>query len=191
MQLKTIGNAYMSDVEKVDKILPQTQCKKCGYASCRPYAEAIVFENENINKCPPGGNDVMKKLAQLMNRDKKPIDPLCGEDSPPALFIIDEANCIGCGLCIPACPVDAIAGASKYLHTIIRDECTGCELCVLPCPVDCINLIERPKELEWNEYKANASREKFRKRQERLNKETINDQEKSTLDQLKKKYIRN
>ncbi len=180
----------MNKVDLVDRVLPQTQCKRCGYASCRPYAEAIVLKNENINRCPPGGEKVMSKLASHMRLEKKPIAPECGIASEPKLLFIDETQCIGCGLCLPACPVDAIAGATKFIHTILKEECTGCELCIAPCPVDCIKITNRPIELSWNNKRANDSRIKFERNQARKLKREISGSSIKNLDALKKKYIK-
>ena len=127
-------------VEKIDAILPQTQCGQCGYPGCRPYAEAIATGEAEINLCPPGGSNGIAALADLLGRDPKPLNAE-HLDKPKMLAVIDEQNCIGCTLCLQACPVDAILGAAKQMHTIIARECTGCELCVAPCPVDCIHLI--------------------------------------------------
>ena len=121
-------------VEKIEAILPQTQCGQCGYPGCKPYAEAIANGDE-INKCPPGGAEGVQRLADLLGREAKPLD---AEEKPKSVAIIDENTCIGCTLCIQACPVDAIVGAAKQMHTIIAADCTGCELCLAPCPVDCI-----------------------------------------------------
>ena len=126
--------------EQVDALLPQTQCRQCGYAGCRPYAEAISNGTADINRCPPGGGDVIADLAALLQRPAVALDTSCGVTQVPAVAFIDEAWCIGCTLCIQACPVDAIVGAAKQMHTIIASECTGCELCLPPCPVDCIAL---------------------------------------------------
>lgn len=129
-------------LDRVDRILPQTQCAQCGYPGCRPYAEAIVREGEAIHRCPPGGESVVRALAGLLNRGEG------ARDAPPApcdaVARIDEGECIGCALCLQACPVDAIVGAPGKMHTVIADECTGCELCIAPCPVDCIDLRETP-----------------------------------------------
>ncbi len=125
-------------VERIDAILPQTQCGQCGFPGCRPYAEAIANGEADINQCPPGGDAGVVALADLLGRDPKPLDPEHGEEKVKMVAIIDEQTCIGCTLCIQACPVDAILGAAKQMHTIIEKECTGCELCVEPCPVDCI-----------------------------------------------------
>jgi|GEM_PF-56789 len=127
-------------IEQIDALLPQTQCGQCGYAGCRPYAQAIA-DGEAINRCPPGGDATIDTLAQLLNAATLPLD---GEAKPKAVAFIREAECIGCTKCIQACPVDAIVGAAKYMHTVIADECTGCDLCVEPCPVDCIEMRPLP-----------------------------------------------
>jgi len=128
-------------VDQIDAILPQTQCGQCGYPGCRPYAEAIASGEADINQCPPGGEAGVQALADLLGRDPKPINPEHGEIKPKMVAVIDEQLCIGCTLCIQACPVDAILGAAKHMHTVIEAECTGCELCVPPCPVDCIAMV--------------------------------------------------
>ncbi|HNW79202.1 MAG TPA: electron transport complex subunit RsxB [Candidatus Competibacteraceae bacterium] len=128
-------------VEQIDSILPQTQCGQCGYAGCRPYAEAIAAGEADINQCPPGGEGGVIALAELLGRDPKPLNPENGAEKPKMLAVIDEQNCIGCTLCLQACPVDAILGAAKHMHTVIARECTGCELCLAPCPVDCIDMV--------------------------------------------------
>lgn len=128
-------------VEQIDAVLPQTQCGQCGYAGCRPYAEAIAAGEADINLCPPGGQNGIAALAELLGRDPKPLDPTSGVEKPKMAAVIDEQSCIGCTLCIQACPVDAIIGAAKHMHTVIARECTGCELCLAPCPVDCIHMI--------------------------------------------------
>lgn len=131
-------------VDKIDAILPQTQCGQCSYPGCRPYAEAIAKGEVDINRCPPGGEAVVLALADLLGRDPKPVE---GELKPKRVAVIDENTCIGCTLCIQACPVDAILGAAKQMHTVIESECTGCELCLEPCPVDCIAMIEVKEEI--------------------------------------------
>jgi electron transport complex protein RnfB len=125
-------------VEDVNSLLPQTQCAQCGYAGCRPYAEAIVSGEAAINLCPPGGMDTVTRLAELLGCEPEPLESLAAS---PIVAVIDEAACIGCTHCRTACPVDAITGAHQYMHTVIRSECTGCELCVAPCPVDCIRMV--------------------------------------------------
>jgi electron transport complex protein RnfB len=125
-------------VERVNDLLPQTQCAQCGYPGCRPYAAAIVDAGEAINLCPPGGNDTVRRLADLLGRTESP--PLASGPAAPATAVIDESLCIGCTYCRAACPVDAIVGAPQLMHTVIARECTGCELCVAPCPVDCISM---------------------------------------------------
>ena len=127
--------------DRIDALLPQTQCTRCGYEGCRPYAEAIARGEADIDRCPPGGEAGIAKLAALLDRAVKPLDPACGAYQPPQVAVIDEALCIGCVKCIHACPVDAIVGASKMMHTVIAAWCTGCELCIPPCPVDCISLV--------------------------------------------------
>ncbi|GGY06948.1 electron transport complex subunit B [Litchfieldella qijiaojingensis] len=134
-------------VEKIDALLPQTQCGQCGYPGCRPYAEAIS-QGDEINKCPPGGETTIAALADLLGREVKPLD---GEaQDVPKVAYIREDECIGCTKCIQACPVDAILGAARHMHTVIESECTGCDLCVDPCPVDCIDMLPRERSLdEW------------------------------------------
>ncbi|MDR2241041.1 MAG: electron transport complex subunit RsxB [Zoogloeaceae bacterium] len=124
--------------EKINAILPQTQCGQCGYPGCRPYAQAIAKGEADINLCPPGGEEGIRKLADLLGREFKPLSAERGVEKPKQVAVIDEALCIGCTLCAQACPVDAIIGAAKQMHTVAETLCTGCELCVPPCPVDCI-----------------------------------------------------
>jgi len=127
--------------DRIDALLPQTQCTRCGYPACRPYAEAIARGESDINHCPPGGTAGIAALAELLGHLPKPLDPANGIEKPRELALIDEAVCIGCTKCIQACPVDAIVGASKMMHTVLMEECTGCELCIAPCPVDCISMV--------------------------------------------------
>ncbi|MBT2968617.1 MAG: electron transport complex subunit RsxB [gamma proteobacterium symbiont of Ctena orbiculata] len=124
--------------DQIEKLLPQTQCGQCGFAGCRPYAEALAGGEVDINLCPPGGEATMVALADLLGRDPVPLDAGAAEEKPKSIAIIKEEECIGCTLCIQACPVDAIIGAAKQMHVVISDECTGCERCLPPCPVDCI-----------------------------------------------------
>jgi electron transport complex protein RnfB len=125
---------------RIDALLPQTQCTRCGYSGCMPYAAAIAAGEAQINQCPPGGRETIEALARLLDRPVQPLNPANGVESPPRVAWIDEARCIGCARCLAPCPVDAIVGAQKYLHTVLADRCTGCELCLPPCPVDCIEM---------------------------------------------------
>jgi len=136
-------------VEELDAMLPQTQCGQCGYPGCKPYAKAIA-DGDDINKCPPGGETVMLQLAERMGIEPKKLD---GEEKPKLIAFIREDECIGCTKCIQACPVDAILGATRQMHTVITDECTGCELCVAPCPTDCIDMLPiqiTTQNWQWN-----------------------------------------
>ena len=126
-------------VDKIDALLPQTQCAQCGYPGCKPYATAIA-KGEAINRCPPGGDKTIRALAELLRRDIEPLNTTLGATKSKQIAVIRENDCIGCTLCIRACPVDAIIGAKGLMHTVINDYCTGCELCIAPCPVDCIEL---------------------------------------------------
>jgi electron transport complex protein RnfB len=134
-----MSNTNLTDA--IDALLPQTQCTKCGYPGCRPYAEAIARGEADIDKCPPGGDAGIRGLAALLSRAPKPLDPAHGTEQPRAAALIREEWCIGCTLCIQACPVDAIVGAPKQMHTVLTAACTGCELCLPPCPVDCIEMV--------------------------------------------------
>jgi Na+-translocating ferredoxin:NAD+ oxidoreductase subunit B len=127
--------------EEIDALLPQTQCTRCGYAGCRPYAEAIARGEAEINQCPPGGAATIVALARLTCREPLPLNPANGDETPHRVARIDEIRCIGCAKCLPPCPVDAIVGAPRYMHTVLTELCTGCELCVAPCPVDCIEMV--------------------------------------------------
>jgi electron transport complex protein RnfB len=142
-------------VDQIDALLPQTQCGQCTYAGCRPYAEAIANGEADINQCPPGGEATIIALADLLNVEAKPLNAEHGvEKETKTVVIIDEQLCIGCTLCIQACPVDAILGAAKQMHTVISSECTGCDLCIPPCPVDCIYIV--PVEPALNNWKWSA-----------------------------------
>jgi electron transport complex protein RnfB len=152
--------------ERIDALLPQTQCTRCGYRGCLPYAEALAADAADIDQCPPGGEAGVANLARLLGRAPKPVNPANGAVTPPRVAVIDEAVCIGCTKCIQACPVDAIVGASKRMHTVIAAWCTGCELCVPPCPVDCI-AFERTAALPA----ADLSRERHRFHALRLERE--------------------
>jgi Na+-translocating ferredoxin:NAD+ oxidoreductase subunit B len=128
------------DIKAIDALLPQTQCTRCGYPGCLPYAQAIA-QGTPINQCPPGGTATIVALAQLLGRAVLPLNPHHGVEQAPRVALIDEARCIGCAKCLPPCPVDAIIGAPRFLHTVAAELCTGCELCLAPCPVDCITMV--------------------------------------------------
>ena len=129
---------------RIDALLPQTQCRRCGFDACRPYAEALARGEAPLNRCPPGGAALIAELSALLDRPPLPLDPACGSEGPPLVAFIDEPACIGCARCLPPCPTDAIVGARKRMHTVIAADCTGCELCVPACPVDCIRMLPAP-----------------------------------------------
>jgi H+/Na+-translocating ferredoxin:NAD+ oxidoreductase subunit B len=133
----------MISADDIDALLPQTQCTRCGYGGCRPYAEAILSGEAEINQCPPGGAATIAALASLLARPALPLNPANGVEGPLQVAQIDEEVCIGCVKCLPPCPVDAIVGAHQQMHTVVLALCTGCELCVAPCPVDCISMVPR------------------------------------------------
>ena len=171
-------------IEEIDSILPQTQCRRCGYSGCLPYAEAIAEGRADINQCPPGGDNGIRRLAALLGKHPLPLNPVHGSYQPYTVAMIDEEACIGCALCIQACPVDAIVGAPKQAHTVIANECTGCELCLAPCPVDCIRMVSgkiadagdgSAGTNEGSEHRADAladrARARYRNRLQRLERE--------------------
>lgn len=129
--------------ERIDQLLPQTQCTRCGFQGCRPYAEAIAGQGAAINQCPPGGQETILALARLLGREALPLNPANGAAGPEMVARIDESRCVGCTKCLPPCPTDAIVGANRLMHTVVVALCTGCELCIAPCPVDCISLVRR------------------------------------------------
>jgi electron transport complex protein RnfB len=148
VRFRTEGNPI---VDQMNEILPQTQCGQCGFPGCRPYAEAIANNDEAINKCPPGGEAGIQALADLLDQEPIPLDEEHGEEKVKAVAFIREAECIGCTKCIQACPVDAILGSAKHMHTVIVSECTGCDLCVEPCPVDCIDMVPEQQTMQnWH-----------------------------------------
>ena len=155
----------------IDVLLPQTQCTRCGQPDCRAYAEAVAAGTMDINRCPPGGREGIVRLAALTGRPVQPLDPECGIDGPLTVAVIDEAWCIGCTLCIKACPVDCISGTNKHMHTVIEADCTGCELCLPACPVDCISLeVVTPGRSGWQAWtpeQAGAARQRYQERNAR------------------------
>ncbi|MEW5881424.1 MAG: electron transport complex subunit RsxB [Pseudomonadota bacterium] len=159
--------------DAIDALLPQTQCTKCGYAGCRPYAAAIAAGEAQINQCPPGGAAGIERLATLLGRPAIPLNPANGVQRPLRVAVIDEALCIGCTLCIQACPVDAIVGAAKRMHTVVARWCTGCDLCLPPCPMDCIAMIPVEPPRAWTQADADAARTRFHARNERLAREKV------------------
>jgi len=157
---------------RINALLPQTQCTKCGYQGCLPYAQAIAANAAPINRCPPGGDVGIAKLARLLEVPVMALDITCGAHQPLTVAVIDEQFCIGCTLCIQACPVDAILGANKFMHTVIATDCTGCDLCVAPCPVDCIAMVPVEPNRLWTEADASQARLRFEKRQTRISEMT-------------------
>jgi electron transport complex protein RnfB len=133
----------MTSVQQIDALLPQTQCTRCGYSGCLPYAQALAADVVPLNQCPPGGAATIAALAALLHRAPLPLNPANGLEGALLVAQIDEEACIGCAKCLPPCPVDAIVGAHKFMHTVVLELCTGCELCIAPCPVDCITLVPR------------------------------------------------
>jgi len=170
----TSAAVSQSTADQIEDLLPQTQCTKCGYAGCRPYAEAIAAGQAQINQCPPGGMQGVERLSALTGRPVIPINPVNGMERPRAVAWIDEQLCIGCTLCIQACPVDAIVGAAKLMHTVVPELCTGCDLCVAPCPVDCIVMYPETETTGWNAWsqeQADAARARHNFRAARLKRE--------------------
>ena len=172
-------------LEQVLDALPQTQCTRCGFPDCRGYAQALVASRADINQCPPGGEEGIQRLARLTGRPAKPLNPAHGLEGPRLLAVIDEAWCIGCTLCIKACPVDCIVGASKHMHTVIEADCTGCELCVPACPVDCIDLRPVDPALSgWSAWSAEQAAKARRQFEEtRLRRARAEDQHRAAKDQ--------
>ncbi|ADG14960.1 electron transport complex subunit RsxB [Paraburkholderia atlantica] len=169
----------MTDVktlaDRIEDLLPQTQCTKCGYPACRPYAEAVASGEANYNQCPPGGAEGIARLAALLGKPVIPLNSANGVERPRPLAVIDEQVCIGCTLCMQACPVDAIVGAPKQMHTVIAELCTGCDLCVPPCPVDCIAMLPVTGEATgwdaWSQSEADAARARHNRHDSRLARE--------------------
>jgi electron transport complex protein RnfB len=155
-------------VARIDAVLPQTQCTKCGQPGCRPYAEAIAAGQAEINQCPPGGQAGVAKIARVTGRDPLPLNPVHGIEQPVRVAVIDETLCIGRTLCIQACPVDAIVGATRRMHTVLADWCTGCDLCVPPCPMDCIAMVPVAPPRAWSQADADTARHRHAQRSARL-----------------------
>lgn len=173
-------------IDRIDALLPQTQCGQCGFGGCLPYAEAIARDGAAINRCPPGGAAGIADLAALLARAPLPLDPACGIERPPAIARIVEADCIGCTKCIQSCPVDAIVGAPKRMHTVLIELCTGCGLCLPPCPVDCIVMTDAGRAAEstaQRRQRADAARERFRVRNARLLREQERERRQAAADQ--------
>lgn len=172
--------------EQIDTLLPQTQCTKCGYSGCKPYANAIAKGQAEINQCPPGGDEGSKKLAILLGKQAIPLNPKFGKEKPRTVAFIVEEHCIGCGKCLDPCPTDAIIGSNKYMHTVISEECTGCDLCVSACPVDCIIMQDLIHPSAWDTIHANNARQRYKNKQVRLAKQ---EQEKSNRQQKQKQKL--
>jgi len=175
MTLSPLSPPPASLADHIDNLLPQTQCTKCGFPACRPYAEAIASGQASYNQCPPGGAEGITRIANLLGKPVIPLNPAHGAERPRPVAVIDESLCIGCTLCIQACPVDAIVGAAKQMHTVIPALCTGCDLCVAPCPVDCIAMpVATPGKTGWDAWSqatADAARIRHRQRALRLERE--------------------
>ncbi len=180
----------MSLVEQINNALPQTQCTRCGYPDCQRYAEAIAQGEADINQCPPGGTEGIERLAALTGKPAHPLNPDNGLEGPRTIAIIDEAWCIGCTLCIAACPTDAIVGANKRMHTVVEDYCTGCELCIPACPVDCISLepidINLSGWASWPQELADLARQRYDARAVRLKREAVEHDERLAAKAIKK-----
>lgn len=167
-----MSETIRSLADRIEDLLPQTQCTKCGFPACRPYAEAIADGSAGYNQCPPGGAEGVARIAALLGKPVIPINTAHGEERERPVAVIDEAVCIGCTLCIQACPVDAIVGAAKQMHTVVPSLCTGCDLCVAPCPVDCISMLPvtpgRIGWAAWSQAEADAARQRHDARAQRL-----------------------
>ncbi len=155
-------------VQQIDDLLPQTQCTQCGFEGCLPYAKALANDQADLNRCPPGGQATIEALSALLHKPAKPLDPECGTAVERHIAQINPQHCIGCTLCIKACPVDAIIGSSKRRHAVIAALCTGCELCIAPCPVDCIDMVLIPEHAHWTQNQAHEARQRMHDRQGRL-----------------------
>lgn len=155
-------------IQEIDNLLPQTQCTQCGFAGCLPYATALAKQEVDLNRCPPGGEPTIRALSKLLSKPEKPVDSTCGITIERHIASINPQHCIGCTLCIKACPVDAIVGSSKRRHAVLAELCTGCELCIPPCPVDCIDMVFMPEFSDWDQTQAHAARARMQNREIRL-----------------------
>lgn len=164
-------------VEQIEALLPQTQCTQCGFTGCQPYAQGISEGRADINQCPPGGAAGISKLANLLAVAEKPLNLKFGVEQARKVAFIVESDCIGCTKCIPPCPVDAILGANKQLHTVITSECTGCELCLAPCPVNCIIMKDLDKPTPWGQLEAENAKHRYQKKKQRETKQAKKRQE--------------
>lgn len=177
------------EIRAIDDWLPQTQCQQCTYPRCLDYAAAIVDGEADINQCPPGGQVTVRGLASLLGKIGKAVDPKYGTTKAKQVAVIDESTCIGCVMCIRACPTDAIVGAAKLMHTVIERDCTGCELCIEPCPVDCIDMVDQTQESDlswrWDDYSPNATQRARQQTQAKIDREEKRQQAKSSLTKLK------
>ena len=160
-----MSSGSAATIEAIDALLPQTQCQRCGFAGCRPYAKAIALEGIPINQCPPGGAALIGRLAELLGREALPLNATHGREGPAMVVWIDPEVCIGCARCLPPCPVDAIVGAQRYLHTVLESRCNGCQLCLSSCPVDCI--VMRPRAAGGTAPTAAENRSRYESHRER------------------------
>jgi len=178
-----------AQINAIDEWLPQTQCTQCTYPRCHDYAVAIADGEADINQCPPGGEVTVSGLASLLNMVGKPVDPKYGIHKPKQIAVIDESVCIGCVMCIKACPTDAIVGAAKVMHTVIERDCTGCELCLEPCPVDCIDMVDQVQAAElnwrWQDYSPQATRRARQQTNAKLERDAKRKDAKSSVKKLK------
>lgn len=176
-------------IQAVDEWLPQTQCTQCSYPRCHDYAVAIVDGEADINQCPPGGDVTIRGLASVLGKIGKPLNPKFGVHKPKQVAVIDESICIGCVMCIKACPTDAIVGAAKVMHTVIERDCTGCELCLEPCPVDCIDMVEQKQQADltwrWDDYSPAATQRARQQTNAKIARDTQRQQAKSSMHKLK------